>query len=160
MTISGNAVISAIMLAIFSAMLIMAAGYSPEARFMPMIVGFAGAGLSLAQLWRSLASDRRTARAPQREESAPDWRREVRLLGWFAGFLLAIVAFGFLIAAPVMVLGFLVIDQRLSSLNFVRASRMASSFERHSISNSKRPSFTRYFFVSDRSLLILPCLLR
>ena len=112
MTISGNAVISAVMLAIFSAMLIMAAGYSHEARFMPMIVGFAGAGLSLAQLWQSLAAGRRAARAPQREESTPDWRREVRLLGWFVGFLLAIVAFGFLVAAPAMVLGFLFIDRR------------------------------------------------
>jgi len=112
MTINGNAVISAIMLVIFSAMLIMAAGYSPEARFMPMIVGFAGAGLSLVQLWRIFASDRRPARAPQRKENAPGWRREARLVGWFAGFLLAIVAFGFLIAAPAMVLGFLLIDRR------------------------------------------------
>ena len=53
MTISGNTVISAIMLAIFSAMLIMAAGYPPEAQFMPMIVGFAGAGLCLAELGRT-----------------------------------------------------------------------------------------------------------
>jgi hypothetical protein len=109
MTISGNAVISAVMLAIFSAMLIMAAGYSVEARFMPMIVGFAGAILSLVQLWRSLVSNRCVSRT---ETDRPGWRLEVRLLGWFAGFLLAIVAFGFLIAAPVMVVGFLVVDQR------------------------------------------------
>ncbi len=112
MTISGNTVLSAIMLAIFSAMLIMAAGYPPQAQFMPVIVGVAGVGLCLAQLWRSLASDRHAAGKPQSETGAPGWRREARFLGWFAGFLLAIVAFGFLVAAPVMVLGFLVIDQR------------------------------------------------
>jgi len=109
MTINGNAVISAIMLAIFSAMLIMAAGYPPEARFMPTIVGFAGAILSLVQLWRSLVSNRRV---PRTETDRPGWHREVRLLGWFAGFLLAILGVGFLIAAPVMVVGFLVVDQR------------------------------------------------
>ena len=112
MTISGNAVLSAIMLTIFSAMLIMAAGYPPEARFMPMIVGFAGAGLCLVQLWQSLAADRRAARPPRVETDAPARQREGRLLGWYAGFLLGIVAFGFLIAAPALVLGFLVIDQR------------------------------------------------
>ncbi len=112
MTISGNALLSAIMLAIFSAMLILAAGYSPEARLMPMIVGFAGAGLCLVQLWQSLSADRRAARPPRVETDAPARQREGRLLAWFAGFLLAIVAFGFLIAAPVMVLGFLVIEQR------------------------------------------------
>ena len=79
---------------------------------MPMSVGFAGAGRSLAPLGRSLGLDRRAAAKPRSEADAPGWRREARLLGWFAGFLLAIVAFGFLIAAPVMVLGFLVIDQR------------------------------------------------
>ena len=111
-TISGNTVLSAIMLAIFSAMLIMAAGYPPQTQFMPVIVGVAGAGLCFAELWRSLAADRHTAAKPQSEAGAPEWRREARFLCWFAGFLLAIVVFGFLIAAPVMVLGFLVIDQR------------------------------------------------
>ncbi len=111
MTISGNALLSAIMLAIFSAMLILAAGYSPEARLMPMIVGFAGAGLCLVQLWQSLSAGRRRDR-PTRDGTDVQRRREARLLAWFAGFLLAIVAFGFLIAAPVMVLGFLVIEQR------------------------------------------------
>ena len=111
MTISGNALLSAIMLAIFSAMLILAAGYSPEARLMPMIVGFAGAGLCVVQLWQSLSAGRRRDR-PTRVGTDVQRRREARLLAWFAGFLLAIVAFGFLIAAPVMVLGFLVIEQR------------------------------------------------
>ena len=60
MTISGNALLSAIMLAIFSAMLILAVGYPPEARLMPMTVGFAGTGLCLVQLWQSLSAGRRT----------------------------------------------------------------------------------------------------
>ena len=112
MTISGNALLSAIMLAIFSAMLILAVGYPPEARLMPMIVGFAGAGLCVVQLWQSLSAGRRPDRPARVAMDLPAPRREARLLAWFAGFLLAIVAFGFLTAAPVMVLGFLVIEQR------------------------------------------------
>jgi hypothetical protein len=100
------------MLAIFSAVLIVAVGYPPEARLMPMLIGLAGAGLSLAQLWQSLAAGRRLDRPARVGAGAPAGWREARLLAWFAGFLLAIVAFGFLIAAPVMVLGFLVIEQR------------------------------------------------
>ena len=112
MVVSGNSLLSAIMLAIFSAVLIVAVGYSPEARLMPMIISLAGAGLSLAQLWQSLAAGRRPNRPVRARADAPSGRREARLLAWFAAFLLGIVAFGFLIAAPVMVLGFLVIEQR------------------------------------------------
>ena len=112
MAVSGNSLLSAIMLAIFSAVLIVAVGYPPEARLMPMIIGLAGACLSLAQLWQSLAAGRRPNRPARVGAGAPAGRCEARLLAWFAGFLLGIVAFGFLIAAPVMVLGFLVIEQR------------------------------------------------
>ena len=112
MAVSGNSLLSAIMLAIFSAVLIVAVGYPPEARLMPMIIGLAGACLSLVQLWQSLAAGCRPNRSPRaRADATPGWR-EARLLAWFAGFLLGIVAFGFLIAAPVMILGFLVIEQR------------------------------------------------
>jgi hypothetical protein len=100
------------MLAIFSAVLIVAVGYPPEARLMPMIIGLTGAGLSLAQLWQSIAAGRRPNRSPRARADAPSGRCEARLLAWFAAFLLGIVAFGFLIAAPVMILGFLVIEQR------------------------------------------------
>jgi hypothetical protein len=100
------------MLAIFSAVLIMVVGYPPEARLMPMIVSLAGATLSLVQLWQSLAAGRRTSCPTRVGTDAPSRRREARLLAWFAGFLLGIVAFGFLTAAPAMVLGFLVIEQR------------------------------------------------
>jgi len=100
------------MLAIFSAVLIVAIGYPPEARLMPMIIGLAGTSLSLVQLWQSLAAGRRPNRPPRVRADAPSGWREARLLAWFAGFLFGIVAFGFLIAAPVMVLGFLVIEQR------------------------------------------------
>jgi hypothetical protein len=100
------------MLAIFSAVLIVAVGYPPEVRLVPMIIGLTGAGLSLAQLWQSIAAGRRPNRPPSARADAPSGRCEARLLAWFAAFLLGIVAFGFLIAAPVMVLGFLVIEQR------------------------------------------------
>ena len=62
MTISGNALLSAVMLAIFCVMLMMAGGYPPEARLMPLLVGLAGASLSLVQLWQSLFSERRKDR--------------------------------------------------------------------------------------------------
>lgn len=80
MTINGNALLSAILLAIFSAMLIMAVGYPPEARLMPMIVSLAGASLSLVQLWQSLAAGRCASRPTRVGTEAPARRREARLL--------------------------------------------------------------------------------
>jgi hypothetical protein len=112
MAASGNAILSAIMLAIFCVMLVMTGGFPPEARLMPLIVGLVGASLSILQLWQSLCAARRQDGSPRPELDAAAVGREVRLLGWFAGFLLAIGAFGFLVAAPAMVLGFLVIEQK------------------------------------------------
>lgn len=115
MTVSGNVVLGAVMLAVFAAGLAMAMGYPPESRVMPMFVGIAGAVLCLIQLWQGIAADRRAAR-PRGESDRAALRREMRMLAWYAGFLLGIVLFGFLVAAPVLVFGFLWIDQRERTL--------------------------------------------
>lgn len=115
MTVSGNVALSAVMLTIFAAALAMAAGYPPQARVMPILVGGAGALLCLIQLWQGIARDRRAAEPHGESDRTAPWR-EMHLLAWYAGFLLGIVLFGFLLAAPVLVFGFLRIDQHERTL--------------------------------------------
>jgi hypothetical protein len=122
MKVGGNAIIGAVMLTIFAGMLAMAAQYPDEAGFMPILVGLPGAALCVVQLCQAVAADRREVLTGSEPAAPVPLRREMSLLGWFAGFIAGIVALGFLFGGPALVFAFLVIDQREK---FTRAAALA-----------------------------------
>jgi hypothetical protein len=102
---------SLVMLAIFVAMVAVAATYPEETRLLPLVIGIPGIVLCLVQVVIDGIAARRTG-VDTALSPTPKAIRETVLLGWFLGFLLAVLFFGFLIAAPVMIFAFLYFDQR------------------------------------------------
>ena len=84
-------------LLIFSSAVIVAKlNYPPTAAAMPLLVGGCGAALSLLQLITELRASRRAT------EDQIDLRKDIPIYLWVWSFVIAIVAFGFVMAAPVM----------------------------------------------------------
>ncbi len=111
MSIDGRTSMSLVMLAIFAAMVAVATTYPEETRLLPLVIGIPGIVLCLVQVMIDAMAAQR-ARPDTSLSPSPTAIREVVLLGWFLGFLLAMLCFGFLVAAPVMIFAFLYFDQR------------------------------------------------
>lgn len=96
-------------LVIFSAAVIVAqVNYPAEAASMPLIIGGIGAALSLLQVIVEL----RASRGAYEEQI--DLRKDVPIYLWVWSFVGAVVAFGFVIAAPLMLFGYLKFRSRES----------------------------------------------
>jgi hypothetical protein len=76
------------MLVVFAGMTATAAGFPPAARLLPIVVGVPAIALSAWELWRIWHADQTPARHRAGQGAA---------LAWFAGFVLAIAAGGFLV---------------------------------------------------------------
>lgn len=111
MIFSGRAMTSLVMLAIFSAMTLIALGFPEKARMMPLLVGVPGTLLALTQL---VADLRTTDRDKHFAEGEVERRRERHMLAWLGAFLVGVLGFGFLVAAPLLVFAFLRFGQRES----------------------------------------------
>lgn len=103
---------SALMLAIFVAMVAVASQYPPQARFMPLVVGIPGIVLCIIELIRELrAAAARPAAADDRFAAEPSSagaeRREIVLWAYFIAFVAALILFGFWPSIPVFLLVFL-----------------------------------------------------
>jgi hypothetical protein len=99
---------SALLLVVFTTMVVIATGFPDGARFMPMIVGLPAIALCLIQLvmdWRARTT------APRSRKSAElgphTLAGELRAWGWFAAFIALVLLLGFVIAAPLLVFGYL-----------------------------------------------------
>ncbi len=110
---------SLVMLAIFVAMVAMAATYPPDARFLPFIIGIPGTLLCLLQVGADIAAARRArpeaAAAAATAEFAgpgPEVRREITLLACLVGLAAAILLIGFWLAIPVFMVLFLRFHER------------------------------------------------
>ncbi|MDB5974757.1 MAG: tripartite tricarboxylate transporter TctB family protein [Nevskia sp.] len=96
-------------LVIFSAAVIVAqVNYPAEAASMPLIIGGIGAALSLLQVIVEL----RASRGAYEEQI--DLRKDMPIYLWVWSFVGAVVAFGFVIAAPLMLFGYLKFRSRES----------------------------------------------
>jgi hypothetical protein len=100
--ITSPALLSATFLVVFaSAAIVAKVSYPAAAASMPMIIGGVGAALSLLQLIRELRASR------DAYEEQIDLRKDLPIYLWVWAFVLAVVAFGFVIAAPVMLFAYL-----------------------------------------------------
>jgi hypothetical protein len=84
-----------------SAAIVARVNYPPDAASMPVIIGVVGAALSLLQLLVEL----RASRGPYEEQI--NLRKDGPIYLWVWAFVIAVVAFGFILAAPVMLFAYL-----------------------------------------------------
>ena len=89
-----------------SAVLVAKLKYPAEAASMPLIVGGVGMVLSLLQLVVEL----RASRGAYEEQI--DLRKDLPIYLWVWAFVIAIVTFGFVLAAPIMLLVYLRVRSR------------------------------------------------
>jgi hypothetical protein len=73
---------------------------------LPLVIGIPGLLLSAIQLVMELRDRPPPAVTPE------EHRREWRMLGWFVGFVVALVLFGFLYAGPALVAVYLYVSGR------------------------------------------------
>ena len=105
--LTSTVALCATFLLIFTAAVLVARlSYPAEAASMPLVVGGCGAALSLLQLIREL----RASRGAYEEQI--NLRKDVPIYLWVWAFVIAIVAFGFVIAAPVMLFAYLRLRSR------------------------------------------------
>jgi multisubunit Na+/H+ antiporter MnhB subunit len=100
--LEGRILVSAIMVAIFGIAVGLALTYSPDARFLPLVIGVPGLILSLMQFakeWRE--------RRPEAAVTPEERRREAKMFAWFLAFVGGLVLFGFLYAGPLLVAAYL-----------------------------------------------------
>jgi hypothetical protein len=99
---TSTAALSLTFLVIFSSAVVVAKiNYPPEAAAMPLIIGGFGAALSLLQLIAEL----RASRGAYEEQI--ELRKDIPIYLWVWSFVIAITAFGFVLAAPVILFVYL-----------------------------------------------------
>jgi hypothetical protein len=108
--LTSTVALSFIFLVIFSGAVIIAGlSYPPKAASIPLLVGGVGAALSLLQLIIEL----RASRSSSYEERI-DLKKDIPIYLWVWAFVIAIVMFGFLLAAPPMLFIYLKFRSRES----------------------------------------------
>jgi hypothetical protein len=78
------------LLAVFAVMTARAVAYPPAARLMPLVIGMPAMLLAAWELWSLWRTEGEAASGPRRAGQG-------RALAWFAGFVLAIAAGGFIV---------------------------------------------------------------
>jgi hypothetical protein len=99
---TSTAALSLAFLVIFcSAVVVAKLNYPSEAASMPLIIGGFGAALSLLQLILEL----RASRGAYEEQI--ELKKDIPIYLWVWSFVIAVIAFGFVIAAPIMLFVYL-----------------------------------------------------
>lgn len=138
--LNGRLLMALLMLVIFSTMVGISLTYPPQARFMPLVVGIPGIGLTLLEFVREIlravrgeavrsepsatpmevahivaqsAIEHAPAAEPEYDPSGAR-KREWILIGYFTGFIAGLLLFGFWIAVPVFIATFLKEREKLS----------------------------------------------
>jgi hypothetical protein len=109
--INGRLLTAVLMLTIFATMTVIALGFPDKARLMPLLFGIPGTILGLLQVVAELRIAATESDEPTSQQ-APTTRGERQMLVWLMLFFLGIIAFGFIYAAPVLVLAFLYFGKR------------------------------------------------
>ena len=107
MIFNGRIITTTVMLAIFAGMSAMALTYPDKARFLPLLVSVPATLMCLAQLAFDIRDALQDRSAEGSAEATLEYPREIKMFFWLALFLIGIMSFGFLLAAPVLVFAFL-----------------------------------------------------
>ena len=107
MILNGRILTTAAMLAIFAGMSAMALTYPEKARFLPLLISVPATLMCLAQLIFDVRSVLQDRSAEDSAATALEYPREIKMFFWLILFLLGIMSFGFLYAAPILVFAFL-----------------------------------------------------
>ena len=109
MRLTSTVALSLTLLVVFaSAAVVALLDFPPEAAEMPLLVGGGGALLCLLQLVRELRASRAGG------EDAIDLGTDVPIYLWVWAFVIAVIALGFVVAAPVMLFAYLYFRSRES----------------------------------------------
>ena len=104
MIFEGRILVSVIMLALFAGMVLYAATFPADARFLPWVIGMPGLLFCIGQLVLELRNGKSEARPPEER------RRELKMFAWLIAFIVGILLFGFVYAGPVLVAAYLYFD--------------------------------------------------
>jgi hypothetical protein len=99
--LEGRILVSLIMVVVFTIAVGLSFTYTPEARFLPLVIGIPGLLLSVVQLVKELRERGIAVVTP--EEHAREWR----MFAWFFSVVGGLVLFGFPYAGPLLVAAFL-----------------------------------------------------
>jgi len=111
MNANGRVVTSLAMVLIFTAFVLWAFTFRREAALMPLLAGVPGLVLSVIQLITELRTRASNGDAPPLLQLG-----ELSIILWIAGFTLGVIAFGFVLGAPLLLAAY---------LYFVSAERLA-----------------------------------
>jgi hypothetical protein len=100
MSVNGRIVTSLAMVVLFAFFVAQAFFFGHEAAVMPLLVGVPGLILSLAQL---VVEMRATGHGGEPILSSREWS----IMLWIAGFTLGVIAFGFVLGAPLLLAAYL-----------------------------------------------------
>lgn len=123
---SGRIATTVVMLAIFSAMSLIALGFPDKAAFTPLLVGIPGVVLCLAQLVIDLTGGARLVGADNDEQLGDGGddtvtAREWFMFAWLALFTVVILGFGFHIGGSLVVFLYIRFGEREPWLNAILA---------------------------------------
>ncbi len=108
----GEAILACTFLGIFLFLVVIATGYNPKARRMPLVVGIPGVVLSMVEVARQTIGKRRSGgvkaaavtsgqEGSQTDLARSDERQKIlRSIGWMVLIVILIWAFGFIIGLP------------------------------------------------------------
>lgn len=115
MPVNARVLTTFVMLVIFGGMSLIALQYPPKAQLLPLLVGVPATLMCLAQLVLDVRRARHeTIAGAEDEEARAERRKEIGMFVWTGLFLVGLLAFGFELAAPLLVFAFLWIGQRES----------------------------------------------
>lgn len=114
MTLRPQAVLTLVMLAFFGTLSAIALTFPPSAALMPLIIGIPAVILCLVQLFSDLRAGiiEGDTHSGGYDAGHQRFKAELSMFFWIFAFLVGILAFGFVFAAPVLVLAFIWLGSR------------------------------------------------
>jgi hypothetical protein len=116
MILNGRIITTLVILTVFAGMSLMAIGYPPKARYLPLLVSIPGTLMCLIQLMLDIRQVRQeqTGGAAAAARDPSETGREARMFLWLGLFFAGILLFGFLYSAPVIVAAYLRFNEKES----------------------------------------------
>lgn len=110
--LNGRVATALVMLLIFLSMSLLALGFTEKARLMPLLIGIPGTLLGIVELINEMRASAKQAASGDNSNDVT--KAERAMLGWVFVFFVGILCFGFVYAAPLLVLAFMLAGKKES----------------------------------------------